>query len=479
MLRPLNRETAGLKQTRPVKVIQFGDGNFMRGFMDWIIDILNEKTDFDGSVLLIRPLRKGKDDKKFEQDGLFHVAQRGLLNGKTVSETRLITCVNRALNPYLDFDSFLRTAENSDLQFIISNTTEAGIAFDASDSDINSVPNSFPGKVTRLLFQRFTFFKKDNTKGLSLIPCELIEKNGEKLREIILQYAEVWNLPADFKSWIVESNTFCNTLVDRIVPGFPKDSAKEIQESVGYEDSQIVMAEPYHLLVIEPCPATDTSLQRIKKIFPAEKAGLQVKFVSDVTPYRTSKVRILNGAHTTLVPIAYLRGLRTVMESINDAYIGDFVSKAVNEEIIPTLDLPEDELRQFASDVIERFKNPFIRHELISIALNSISKFKVRVLPSILEYERRTKKLPNRLLQAFAALIVFYKGSWRGVAIPLNDSPEVLAFFKDAWASENVESAVHKTLSHASFWGSDLTEVNGLEKVVTNHVIELLNADVN
>src|SRR6478609_77568 len=219
MLKSLNRESAGLKRTRPVKVIQFGDGNFMRGFMDWIIDILNEKTDFDGSVLLIRPLRKGKDDNKFEQDGLFHVAQRGLFNGKTVSEMRLITCVNQALNPYLDFDGFLRAAENPELQFIISNTTEAGIAFDASDSDINSVPNSFPGKVTRLLFQRFTFFKKDNTKGLTLIPCELIEKNGEKLREIILQYAQQWNLPSDFKNWIAESNTFCNTLVDRIVPG--------------------------------------------------------------------------------------------------------------------------------------------------------------------------------------------------------------------------------------------------------------------
>ena len=470
MLKKLNRETAKIKQTYPIKVIQFGDGNFIRGFMDWIIDILNEKLDFNGAVQIIRPLRNTKEERKFEQDGLYHVAQRGLLNGKTISETRLITCVTDAINPYSDFEQFLKSAENPDLQFIISNTTEAGIVFDPKDVTVNSTPESFPGKVTVLLYHRFNFFKGDKAKGLTLIPCELIEKNGDALRETILKYISHWNLSGDFKEWITEDNTFCNTLVDRIVPGFPKDTATEIHQSIGYEDTQLVMSEPYHLLVIN-------APERVNKIFPVEQAGLNVKFVPDITPYRIRKVRILNGAHTALVPVAYLRGLRTVKESINDSYAGKFIRKAIDEEIIPTLDLPEEELKQFAADVIERFQNPFIKHELISIALNSISKFKVRVLPTILEYEKRTGKLPERLLQSLAALIIFYKGNWNDEPIPLKDSPEVLSFFKDVWQANPIEDVVRKVLLNTSFWDCDLTQINGLQKLVTRQAQDLLAPD--
>ena len=284
MLKKLNRETTGIKQTYPVKVLQFGDGNFMRGFMDWIIDILNEKTAFSGAVQIIRPLRRSNIEKKCEQDGLYHVVQKGLLNGNTISETRLVTCVAGAINPYTDFEQFLKTSENPDLQFIISNSTEAGIVFDSKDKSTDSLPESFPGKVTLLLYHRFNFFKKNGTKGLILIPCELIEKNGDKLKETILQYASHWNLPDDFKQWTIDANTFCNTLVDRIVPGFPKDSVHEIQKSIGYEDNLIVMSEPFYLLVIE---APD----RVKQIFPTEQARLNVKFVDNITPYRLRKVR--------------------------------------------------------------------------------------------------------------------------------------------------------------------------------------------
>lgn len=469
MLKKLNRETAKIKQTYPLKVLQFGDGNFIRGFMDWFIDILNEKTDFNGAVQIIRPLRNTKEERKFEQDGLYHVAQRGLLNGKTISETRLITCVTNAINPYTDYEQFLKSAENPDLQFIISNTTEAGIIFDSKDVTINSTPESFPGKVTVLLYQRFNFFKGDKAKGLTLIPCELIEKNGDTLRETILKYIDYWNLSGDFKEWVTEDNTFCNTLVDRIVPGFPIDTATEIHQSIGYEDTQLVMSEPYHLLVIE-------GSEHVRKIFQTDQTGLNVKFVSDITPYRIRKVRILNGAHTALVPIAYLRGLRTVKESINDSYAGEFIRKAIDEEIIPTLDLPEEELKQFAADIIERFQNPFIKHELISIALNSISKFKVRVLPTILEYEKRTGKLPERLLQSLAALIIFYKGNWNDEQIPLKDSPEVLSFFKDVWQSNKTEEVVQKVLSNISFWGCDLTHTKGLQAMVSRQVNEICNA---
>ena len=470
MLQKLNRETAGINQTYPIKVLQFGDGNFMRGFMDWIIDILNEKTDFNGAVQLIRPLRNNKEVKHLEQDGLYHVAQRGLLNRKTISETRLITCVTGVINPYSDFALFLKSAENPDLQFILSNTTEAGITFNSNDKSIYSIPESFPGKVTLLLYHRFNFFKKESQKGLIFIPSELIEKNGDALRSVILQYASSWNLPDDFRDWVITHNTFCNTLVDRIVPGFPKDNATEIQQSIGYEDTQLVMVEPYYALIIE-------APEHIRKIFPAEQAGLNVKFVTDITPYRITKVSILNGAHTTLVPIAYLRGLRTVKESVNDPYVGEFLNRAIHEEIIPTLDLPEDELKQFASNTIERFKNPFIRHELTSIALNSISKFKVRVLPTILEYEKRTEKLPERLLQSLAALIVFYKGNWKGDSIPLKDSPEVLSFFRETWEANQPEGVVQKVLANGSFWGCDLNQIKGLTELVTRHVKDLINSN--
>ncbi len=468
MLQKLNRETAGIKQNYPVKVLQFGDGNFMRGFIDWMIDILNEKTAFNGAVQIIRPLRNTKEERKFEQDGLYHIAQRGLLNGQTISETRLITCVTGVINPYSDFALFLKSAENPDLQFIFSNTTEAGIVFNSQDNSVYSIPESFPGKLTLLLFQRFSHFKKDSSKGLILIPCELIEKNGDALRAAILQYIAYWNLPNDFKDWIIANNTFCNTLVDRIVPGFPKDNATEIQKSIGYEDTQLVMVEPYHALIIE-------APEHVRKIFPTEQTGLNIKFVADITPYRTSKVRILNGAHTVLVPIAYLRGLRTVKESVNDSYVGEFLHKAIEEEIIPILDLPEDELKQFAADVIERFQNPFIRHELISIALNSISKFKVRVLPTLLEYEKRTGKLPERLLQSLAALLVFYKGNWKGEPIPLKDSPEVLSFFKTTWQTNSVDVVLQKTLSNVTFWDCDLTKIKGLQELVTEKVKEILS----
>ncbi len=468
MLQKLNRETAGIKQNFQIKVLQFGDGNFMRGFMDWIIDILNEKANFNGAVQIVRPIRNTKEVRKFEQDGLYHVAQRGLLDGNTISETRLITCVTSAINPYSDFALFLKSAENPDLQFILSNTTEAGIAFSSNDSSIYSIPESFPGKVTLLLYQRFNFFNKDVHKGVVFIPCELIENNGDSLRTVILQYIDSWNLPYDFKEWVITCNTFCNTLVDRIVPGFPKADAIEIQQSIGYEDMQLVMVEPYYSLVIE---APD----HVRKMFPTEQAGLTVKFVADVTPYRISKVRILNGAHTALVPIAYLRGLRTVKESIHDAYVNEFLLKAIHEEIIPTLDLPEKELKKFATDVIERFQNPFIRHELMSISLNSISKFKVRVLPTILAYEKRTGKLPERLLQSLAALIVFYRGNWHGHAIPLNDSPGVLSFFRDAWDTNGAEGVVQKVLSNISFWDCDLTKINNLNDQVTQKVNEIMH----
>lgn len=465
-MKPLNRKNIPAASALPVRVLQFGEGNFLRAFVDWIIDVMNEKTNFASAVEIVQPIDKGMAHLINAQDGLYHVVLNGIQNGKTISDKRLISCVTNAFNPYDDYKSYLSRGENPDLKFIISNTTEAGIAFDANDKGIDTLPNSFPGKLTVLLYHRFSHFKGEASKGLTLIPCELIEKNGENLKKIILQYIQYWNLPAEFKNWIEQHNSFCNTLVDRIVPGFPKETIKEIQAELGYEDNLVVTAEPFHLWVIEADKA-------VQKSFPADLAGLQVKFVDDLTPYRTRKVRILNGAHTALVPVAYLHGLRTVRESVENTYAGDFIRKAIFDEIIPTLDLSKEELHQFANDVIERFQNPFIKHELSSIALNSISKYKVRVLPSVTTYIQRTGKLPQHLLQALAALIRFYKGDWQGETLPVNDTPEILTFFKQVWSSNNITEVVTETLSNISFWDEDLTKIPGLKELVINHLKEL------
>ncbi|WP_347158603.1 tagaturonate reductase [Pontibacter chitinilyticus] len=472
-MQPLNRNTAHVTATRPVKILQFGEGNFLRGFVDWLIDVLNERTNFNGAAEVVQPRDKSRRiiQTLKQQDGLYHVLLQGIQNGKPIRQMRLITCVASALNPYDDYAAYLQRGENPDLRFIFSNTTEAGIAYDENDTSIDAIPASFPGKLTALLYHRFRHFKGAADKGLFIIPTELIEHNGHTLCRIILQYARTWDLPQNFADWLKEHVVFCNTLVDRIVPGFPQETIQEVQQQLGYADNLVVMAEPYHLLVME-------APERVRQAFPAEAAGLQVKFVQDLTPYRTRKVRILNGAHTCLVPVAYLQGLRTMRETVENPQVSDFIKQALYAEIIPTLDLPAAELEQFAEDVLERFHNPFIRHELISIALNSVSKYKVRVLPSVLEYHQRKGKPPERLLQALAALILFCRGIWKGETIPLNDSPEVLQFFRNAWEKPDAAAIVEAVLSNKDFWGVDLTTLSGVSEIVTMYVTQLQRQEV-
>lgn len=465
MLKKLNRTTSNQPQNRPVKVLQFGEGNFLRAFADWMVDILNERTGFNGAVQIVQPIAQGLGEKLNAQDGLYHVVLNGIQGGQARRDIRLVTCVSGVINPYENNALFLQAAENAHLRFIISNTTEAGITFDEKDSLHDAPAGTFPGKLTALLYHRYQFFKGDKTKTVTLLPCELIEKNGETLRQMILQYIRLWDLPEGFRKWIADDTLFCNTLVDRIVPGFPKDNFNEISEQTGYDDGLVVMAEPFHLWVIEPKGNADATAS-LRKDLPLEKAGIEVKFAQDLAPYRTRKVRILNGAHTAMVPVAYLRGIRTVREAVDDSYTGGFIRMAIQEEIIPTLDLSREELQKFAADVIERFQNPFIRHELMSIALNSVSKFQVRVLPSLLEYARRKGDLPQRLVQSLAALIVFYKGKWKGEAIALNDTPAVLDFFKKTWSQGDLSAVAHRVLSNTDLWKTDLTKIDGLAVAV-------------
>lgn len=475
MLKKLNNKTASKPADIPVRIMQFGKGNFLRGFADWMIDIMNEKAGFNGAVRIVQ-VNSQSDDEHFRlQDGLYHVVLNGVRHGRLSREIRLISCIDSIVNPFEDYEAYLKGGENPDLQFVISNTTEAGIRFEVKDEDPDILPQTFPGKLTGLLYHRFKFFDGDKRRALTILPCELIERNGEVLRDSILQYVAHWRLPEAFRRWISDHTLFCNTLVDRIVPGFPNETFNEIWEETGYEDHLIVSGEPFYLWVIEPVTSPAITIPDLKSRLPFEKAGLQgVKFVEDLSPYRTMKVRILNGAHTAMVPVGYLRGLRTVREGIEDKGTGDFIREAVEEEIIPTLDLPKEELQQFANDVFERFQNPFIRHELMSIALNSISKYQVRVLPSVLEYNRRTGKLPERLLYSLAALIVFYRGAWRKVMIPLKDTPPVIEFFQKAWRSKDPSNVVQEVLSNETLWKTDLTRIEGLRTAVLEHVVGLL-----
>lgn len=469
-MKPLNRQNANTTSDRPIKILQFGTGNFLRGFIDWAVDILNEKTSFNGDIQIVQPHGKSPATALNAQGGLYHVITRGFQNGKVVDEVRLISSVRPAINPYLEYESFLALADNPELRFMISNTTEAGIYFDPKDGHPDTVPASFPGKLTALLYRRFTIFKGEASKGLIHLPCELIEQNAQKLKATILQYAKLWSLGSAFESWINEHNVFCNTLVDRIVPGYPQEDAQEMTERIGFKDDLMVMTEPFHLWIIE-------GPQSLEQEFPIGQTGLDIYYADDLTPYRTRKVRILNGAHTAMVPLAYLKGLRTVREAVEDPFIGDFLTRTIHNEIIPTLDLPKEELEKFAQDVIERFKNPFIKHQLKDIALNSVSKFQVRVLPSLLGYYDRKKELPEHLVLSFAALIVFYRGRYGNEALPMRDTPEVTEFFKEVWESGNSHSIASRVLANTTFWQQDLNSIAGLTDLLAEKINGLLSED--
>ncbi|SMO80420.1 tagaturonate reductase [Fodinibius sediminis] len=466
MEQALNRTTAGTGEAPPVKILQFGEGNFLRAFVDWMIDILNEQTSFSGAIEVIQPIPHGRVDTLNQQEGLYHVLLEGIRKGKPHAERRLITSVKGGLNPYEDYKGYLQLAENPGLEFIVSNTTEAGIAFDNTDTSADTIPNSFPGKLTALLYHRFTHFQGAPSKAPVIVPCELIDRNGDKLKQYVLQYADLWDTDPAFHSWIKQHCIFCNTLVDRIVPGYPEEKADSIQKEMGYNDQLIVAGEYFHLWVIE-------GPSHIQKQLPFQEAGLNVLFVDDLTPYRTRKVRILNGLHTSMVPVGYLNGNRTVKQAVDDEVLGPFLEKELFEEIIPTLDLPEEELSDFAHDILDRFRNPFIKHELSAIALNSISKYKVRVLPSLLKYHELHDTLPDRLVFALAAMICFYRGEWEGDKMPLNDSEEVIAFIQKAWRKKDIRDTVQMVLGNKSFWGQDLNDIQGLTQKITASVMEI------
>ena len=342
----LNRTTAPQAKKYTEKIIQFGEGNFLRAFIEWIIWKTNQKTDFNGSVVVVQPIEKGMVGWLNEQDGLYHLNLQGLQNGQPVDSVDLIDVVSRGLNPYEDFGAYLKLAEQSEIRFVISNTTEAGIAFDPACKFTDKPAASYPGKLTQLLYHRYEFFQGDKSRGLILFPCELIFENGKHLKECILQYIDLWQLGEDFRNWFLSACGVYSTLVDRIVPGYPRDTAEQLCERVGYKDNLLDKAEIFHLWVIE-------APKEIAAEFPADQAGLNVLFVPSEAPYHERKVTLLNGPHTVLSPVGYLSGLNTVKECCEDELIGPFVHRVMYEELLPTLNLPKEELVKFADDVMK------------------------------------------------------------------------------------------------------------------------------
>ncbi|GGP18560.1 tagaturonate reductase [Silvimonas iriomotensis] len=442
---------------RPIRFLQFGEGNFLRAFVDWQIDLLNERTGLDAGVVVVRPRGNPALPLLDVQGGMFTTLIRGLdESGQPVKTYRKIECVEREIDLAQNYAQYLALAANPDLRFVVSNTTEAGIATNDTDRFDDAPASTFPAKLTRFLHARFTCFDGAADKGLVLLPCELIDYNGEALKAAVLHFARLWQLGAKFEAWLTTACTFCSTLVDRIVTGYPHAEMAQIEEELGYKDQFLVTAEYFYLFVIQ-------GPQWLAKELKLDGAGLNIRLVDDITPYKQRKVGVLNGGHTTLVPVALLAGLQEVGEAVADPVVGPFLLDTLNEEIIPALPLERSELDPFAADVLRRFRNPYIHHRLESIALNSWSKYAARVLPQLLQFQRTTGKLPRHLLIALAATMVLY----RGKLIKLSDDPAWLAWFDSAWAKVDagqwtVQQMATEWLGNIALWGQDLNGVAGL-----------------
>ena len=421
------RMSGNVKET----VIQFGEGGFLRGFVDYFFHKLQEKGLYDGKIVVVQPIEKGMCQMLADQNCEYNLFLRGINNGQVVNEHTHVTSISRALNPYTQYEDYIALATSPDLRVLVSNTTEAGIEYLGTEKLTDTPPKSYPAKLTQFLYKRF----QAGLKGLILLPCELIDNNGDNLKACVLKYADLWELGDEFKTWVNTENDFCNTLVDRIVTGYPRDEVEELTKQLGYTDNLIDTAEIFHLWVIQGNHEDE---------LPFNKAGYNIVWTDDVKPYKKRKVRILNGGHTSMVLGAYMYGLNTVGDCMKDKTVSAFLKKCLFDEIVPTLGNSEMDI-QFAKDVLERFSNPFIKHQLLSIALNSVSKFQVRVLPTILEYKEKFGKYPEALTFSMAALIAFYRTD------KANDGAEIMEYMKDA--------SVEDIMKREDYWHADLTEM--------------------
>ncbi len=470
----LNKTKTGKKE-RPVKVLQFGEGNFLRAFVDYMIDIANEQGKFDGDIVLVKPIEFGSLDRFREQESQYTVQLRGIVDGEPKKISRVVTSVTDVVDAYEEYDRYVAFAKLDSLRFIVSNTTEAGIVYDDTDRLGLNPPKTYPGKLTKFLYERYQHFQGDVTKGLVMLPVELIDDNGIHLKDCVQKLAALWQLEEGFAAWLEEACVFTSTLVDRIVTGYPKDEAAQLCEEFGYQDNLIVTGEPFALWVIE-------SAKDISGEFPLPDAGLPVIFTDNQKPYKQRKVRILNGAHTSFVLASYLCGNDIVLESMQDELILHFMKQTIFDEVIPTLTLPKEELEEFAQAVITRFHNPYVKHALLAISLNSVSKWRARCMPSFLGYLEQFGKLPKHLTFSLAALLAFYTGSEirdkalighrDGAEYQILDDAAVLAFFAQH-SQDDTEAYVHAALANTDFWGQDLSALDGVEQAVAADLKEI------
>ncbi len=465
------------------KILQFGEGNFLRGFVDWMIQNINDMGIYEGSVVLCQPIPGGEKIKNIlNSQDKYHVAMRGLQDGKATEKIDEVNIISRCINAYDDYEELLKLARSEALEVVVSNTTEAGITYKAGCKLSDTPAETYPAKVTAFLYERFKEFDGDPGKGLLFLPVELIDNNGYELKRIVLQYAREWELPKAAIDWIENANKFTSTLVDRIVTGYPKDeeTLQHFDELLGYPDEALVTCELFNLWVIE-------GKKEWTDILPIHKGTQNVIWTNNVKPYKARKVRILNGGHTGTVLAAYLSGHNIVLDFMKDKVFTRYLDDLLEKEVIPTLDLPKEELLEFAYSVKDRFANPYIKHSLLDISLNSCSKMNARCVPSLLEYVKREQKVPTHLAFALAALILFYKGTMQngaymgarqdGTSYQIKDDQAAIQFFESAWNTP--QQVVKKVLSHTEFWsGKDLTEIQGLTELVEYYLQEMEKKDV-
>ena len=465
-----------LLKDAPEKVLQFGEGNFLRAFVDYFIDMINEKAGFNSKIVVTQPIGQGLAQMINDQDGLYTLYLRGAEKGEAVDRKRVISAISRCLNPYENYEALMSCADNKDLRFIVSNTTEAGIAYDPECKKDDAPPASFPAKITQFLYRRF----ENKLPGFIILSCELIDNNGKELQKIVHKYIDDWGLGEEFAKWVDAENYFCSTLVDRIVPGRIRDpkEVEKVEAENGYHDNLIDVGEVFGFWVIE-------GPQSIKDEFPFEKAGLPIIVVDDVKPYKQRKVRILNGAHTSFIMAAYLSGQNIVRDCMKDDVIHGFMNKTLYDEVIPTLDLPKDDLMQFASDVTDRFGNPFVDHQLLDISLNSTSKWKARCMPSLLEYAKRNGgAIAPCLAFSFAAYICFYhngteKGEGclnakrgNGDAYAIKDDQWVLDFYYDR-KDMDLDKLADEVIDNEQMWDASLKELKGFREAVKGYLASI------
>lgn len=467
------------RPSRPVKILQFGEGVFLRAFADYAVDIANEENHFNGNIAVILP-RSGKTDRFAKQNNIYTVCLRGQQDGQVYKENRVITSIDSVISARDEYDAFMALAHEDALKFVISNTTDAGIAYNEADQFSDCPPSTFPAKLTKFLYERYTYYQGDIQKGLVMVPTELNDDNGQLLKSCVLQYAALWNLDDAFTAWLASACRFVDTLVDRIVAGYPAGNIDAIQEELGYEDALLDQAEPFSLWVIGDPSLADK--------FTIGSDKFHVEFTDNIQAFKEQKVRILNGAHTSMVLGAYLSGLDYVGQCMADPVVRRSLDQTVFGEIVPTVDLPREKAEAFAKAVYERFENPFVNHALLAISLNSISKWKGRILPTFKDSVAATGKLPKWLTYSLAALLAFYRSTEEGDGCligaraagntyEIHDDAEKLAFIKENAAKSTAEY-VRAVMSHSDFWGEDLTAIAGFADAVTAHIDRMAEVGV-